>query len=277
MRVARHMGARTVTEDDATVLAIIPIFPGETIQYLNMDCYAVALSDEDVSNPLEMNWYGLGLSWEHALTSQAIAAALLAAPLTNVAAWDGVYEQMLLDTSQDGAEYYGGDVDADPETLTGEEAHTVGDEELIDSGPTGPYRWFKREILSRTHVAAGNATTRGGDEFRSSPGSKVRNMSATQILMFGMVRHDVAAETNFNLEMDDVTSIQAMALLTMGDYAKVQSRVQGDTGAVGDWMRTVLYGGDSYIEASTLKTGNVKAYCKIEVGMNGPLDRLSTR
>lgn len=273
MRTTRYLGARTVTKDDATVLTIMPLFPGESVAGMQIDAYAVALSDEDVSNPLEMNWYGLGLPWTHVLTTTALSLGTLGAQLTTVALWDSLYEQYLLDTSQDGTEYYGGDVDVDPEITLEEEGHIASDEELIDSGPTGPYRWFRREILSRTHVAAGNATVRGGDEFRASPGRQVRTLKQAQILLFGMVRHEIDAETNFNLELDDATAIEAMGLLTLGDYDKVKGFIRSNSGAVGDFIRTVLYGGDSYIEASTMKGTSVKAYCKIKLDVTGPLDR----
>ena len=278
MRVVRFLSGRTVVKDDATVLNIIPVFPGESVAYIQADGYVVALSDSDVSNPNELNWYGIGIPWGHVLSTTGIAKRTLGAQLTSVVLWDNLFEEMMLDTSQDGTEYYGGDVDADPEIVTGEETPgDTSDEELIDSGPTGPYRWFKREVLTRTHVAAGNATTRGGDEFRGSIGGGVRKLNQGQILMFGMVRHEIDAQTDFNVEMDDTDAIQAMALLMMGDYTKITNLVRNNTGTLGDYIRTTLYGGDSFIEASTMVGTSMKAYTKLEVGIIGPLDRNAVR
>lgn len=274
MRTVRFLSGRTITKDDAKVLAIMPVFMGETVVSCMIDAYAVTLSDVDVSNPMEMNWKGLGLPWTHALMASAVAKGTLGAQLTSVALWDSLYEQFLLDTSEDGTEYYGGDVDADPETVTEEESHIAG-EELIDSGPVGPYEWMNREILSRTHVAAGNATTRQGDEFRGEFGGNIKSLAQMQILMFGVVRHEIDQETNFLMEMDDATAIEALGLLALGDYTKVRAYIVGNTGTVGDWIRTALYGGDSFIENSTVTGGDIKAYCKIRLKITGPLDRAS--
>ena len=64
-----------------------------------------------------------------------------------------------------------------------------------------------------------------------------------------------------------------MGLLLSGDYDKVKAMVRGNTAALGDWLRTVLYGGDQYVEAATLKAPAGKAAVKAQVVINTPLSR----
>lgn len=269
MRVVRHLGARTVPEDDAKPLIIVPTFPGETVKSVHLSAYALTLSDTDGSNPSEMNWYGISVPWPIVYVTDMLAKGTVPS-FTTVADFDSLFEMWLLDSSEDGSEYYGGDVDADPEVVSGEEVPT--DEELIDSGPIGVHRWFSREILMRPYAAAGNDTVRFGDDFEAfESGIGVSKWGG--LLMFGVVRHDVAAETNFNVEMDDVTSIQAMGLLQGGDYTKIKAIIEGNTAALGDYVRTMLFGGDHYAEASTIVATSAKAYVKARIAIDGPLRR----
>ena len=237
-----------------------------------MSCYAAALTDEDVSNPSELNWYGIGIPWEIFHATDMLAKATVPS-YTGVADWDSLYEMWLLDTSQDGSEHWGGDVDLDPEVVTGEETLVGAGEELLDSGPIGVYSWFKREILLRPYAAAGNAVIRFGDDFEARQ-TGFKNPGMGQVIMFGCVRHAVGdTQVDFNVEFDDVVSIEAMGLLMGGDYARINQMIQGNTAALGDFVRTVLFGGDSYIEASTMKEPSVKVYVKASIMIESPLQR----
>ncbi len=271
MRKARYLGARTTPGSDAKPLFIAPLFPGETVSSLRMSAYGTTLSDNDVSNPSELSWYGIGVPWPIVFATNMAASGAFTDFNINTE-WDTLYEQWLLDTSQDGGEHWGGDADLDKEEVTGEETHS--DEELIDSGPIGVYRFFSREVLMRPYAAAGNNLIRFGDDFEALlPESEFRDISFGQVLMFGVVRHDVTAETNFNVQLDDATSREAMGLLMTGDYTKVQAKIAGDTGAVGDFIRTTLFGGDSYIEASTIMATSAKMGVKATLQVNTPLQR----
>lgn len=139
----------------------------------------------------------------------------------------------------------------------------------------GPYIYFRQASLGRPYAAAGNDSIRFGDDFRANlPGSSFKAASWGQLIMFGMVRYESdTTETNFNIEKDDATSIRALALLKGGDYARISQKIATDTSAFGDWIRTVLFGGDNYLEASTLVNTTVKTYTLLEPHIRGPLSR----
>ncbi len=278
MRKARYLGARSTPGSDAVPLFLAPLFPGESVAGLRLSAYGTTLTDSDVSNPNELSWYGIGIPWAivHA-TNLYLEDAI--GTLDTVAKWDSLFEKWLLDTSQDGDEHWGGDVDVDPERTTEEESGEdtgtpSAGEELIDSGPIGIYRWFSREVLMRPYSAAGNSTIRFGDDFEASlPGAAFKRAAFGQILMFGVVRHDVGTETNFNVELDDDNSREGMGIMMSGDYSRVRAKIEGDTGTVGDYIRTTLFGGDNYVEASTIVADTAKMNVKATLYVDSPLQR----
>ena len=270
MRVVRHGSGRTIATEDAKLLTLMPIFPGESVKSVEGSCYAACLTDVDVSNPPELNWWGITVPWQIIFATTMLAGSHAMANLDTVAAWDALYEMYLLDTSQNGDEKWGGDVDTDPEGVSTEEGHD--DEELIDSGLIGIKRFFRRETLLQPYAAAGNDTIRFGDGFYfNTPVKGPGSMGG--VLMFGCVRHDIQVETNFNLELDDVTAIEAIGLLMAGDYTKIRAMIKGNAAALGDYIRTTLFGGDAFIEASTYTDPSLKAYSKVVAFIETPLQR----
>jgi len=270
LRVVRHLGARSVPADDSKILAVMPLFPGETVSWMNISAYFASGDDSSVDQPSECNWYGISIPWP-ILWATGLRKGAGVETMAGVPEWDELYKDWLLETSEGtpGGERYGGDVDSDPEEVEGEQT-TTGDEEMLDSGPIGPYRWFSREVVMRPYAAEGNNVIRFGDDFEAHL-SRFKKASYGQVLLFGMVRYEHSVETNFNLELDDATAQRAIGLLISGDYPKVQSVVESDSGALGDWIRTVLFGGDTYIEQDTLKGAAGKAAVKIQLGIDSPL------
>ncbi len=270
-RLVKHIGGRSTPEDDTKVLMAVPFFPGETIKSVNMNCYFASGDDSAIDQPGELNWYGITVPWHLVFMTNMFATGATPAFPDTVAQIDKLYAQWLKDVADDGGEVFGGDADSDIETTTGEEGHT--DEELIDSGPIGVQKWFSREVLMSPFAAEGNTVIRFGDSFSASPGP-LASHAYGGLCLFGVVRFQADVETNFNVEMDDVTSKEMMALMIGGDYTKVKAKVEGDTSALGDYLRTVLFGGDNYIEANTLKTQAGKSYVKASVYIDGPLSRM---
>lgn len=271
-RTVKHVGARTVADDSSKVLALVPLFLGETVDKIKLDCYAAGLQDTDVSNPILMEWVGLAIPWPIVAIADEVASGAQA-DFSTVADFDQLFHQFLLSADEDGSEYYGGDVDLDPEETTLDD-DAPAEDELIDGGMIGSYVWHRQAVLGRPYAAAGNDTIRFGDDFRAVKDSRsFKKASYGQLLLFGMVRNKVATETNFNIQKDDATSIRAQALLKGGDYARIRQKIATDTSAFGDWIRTVLFGGDQYVEASTLVTTSVKAYALMDTHISGPLSR----
>lgn len=272
MRIVRHLGARACPADDIKALVVVPTFPGESVSNVHLECYHANGGDSAIDQPGEINWYGLSLPWQLVFTTAMLDQGGVPGAGGTVAAYDLLFQQYLKGGDD---EYYGGDVDADPETVTGEEGHdTTGadGEELIDSGPIGVHKWFSREVLMQPFAAEGTQTIRFGDAFSADTGS-VPVAAMGSLLIFGVLRHEHAAETNFNAELDDATSREAMGLLLAGDYTKVGAMVEGNTAALGDYLRTVLFGGDNYIEASTLKGDTGKSYVKARTTIHSALSR----
>lgn len=272
MRVVKHIGGRSCPEDDTKVLMAIPFYPGEKIKSINLDCYFASGDDSSIDQPGQCNWYGITIPWSLVFATGMMKAGANEGPdpIDTVARIDLLYARWLKDVADDGAEVYGGDVDADLEDTTGEEGHST--EELIDSGPIGVHKWFSREVLMRPGAAEGNNVIRFGDDFRTTvhgiPGAAMGGLC-----LFGMVRFQTDVETNFNIELDDAVSKEANGLLIAGDYAKVQAKIQGDTSTLGDYLRTVLFGGDNYVETNTLKTQAGKGYVKASIAIQSSLSR----
>ena len=239
---------------------VVPTFPGEKIRRAELSAYFASGDDSAIDQPGELNWYGIAVPWQLAFVSNMIVKGSVK-PLSTVGEYDSLFRQWQKGGDDD---YWGGDVDADPEEIADEEGHdTAGTdaEEFLFSGPIGVHQWFRREVLMEPLAAEGNTIIRFGDSFRSVV-HKIPAHALGALNIFGIVRQEHAAETNFNIELDDDTSEEGMGLLLAGDYTKVNAMVNGNTAALGDFLRTVLYGGDNFIEADTLKGPAGKAICK---------------
>lgn len=270
MRVVKHIGARSTPAVDSKVLALIPYFPGEKIKSISIDAYLASGDASAIDQPSACNWYGLNVPWSLMFATGMLDGGGAPNALSTVAHYDTVFQQWTSSVTEGATEVFGGDVDSDPEIKTGEESH--GSEELLDSGPIGVQKWFSREVIMRPMSAEGNTVIRFGDSFSAKTGSGGSHAMGG-MLMFGVTRFDASAETNFNVELDDVTSLEMMGLLIAGDYSTVNAKIEGDTSALGDYLRTVLFGGDQYIEADTLKAAAAKATIKMVVAIETHLTR----
>lgn len=268
-RVVKHIGARSCPTDEAKVLLAIPFFPGEKIVNVAISAYFASGDSSAIDQPGELNWYGITIPWSLVWATNMLDLGDAPSVLGTVAAIDQLYTQWLRDIDEDSNETFGGDVDSDTETGTGEETHA---DELIDSGPIGVHKFLSREVIMQPLAAEGNTVIRFGDTFSTSTG-KVAGAAMGGLLLLGVVRFDAAAETNFNVELDDATSREAMGIMISGDYTKVKAMVEGNTSALGDYMRTVLFGGDMYVEADTLKGPAGKAVVKASAFIDSPISR----
>lgn len=265
MRVVKHLGARVTPADDHKVLMAIPTFPGERITGLSMSCYFASGAASAIDQPGELNWMGISIPWSLVFATNMMNAGGAPEAFAGVPAIDKIYGQYLVATDEGSGEKFGGDDDADPEDKSGEEGHV--NEELLNAGPIGVHSWFRREVLMAPFAAEGNTVIRFGDSFGAS-GISIPAHAMGGLTLFGMVRYNVDVETNFNVEMDTTVSREGLGLLIGGDYTTVNARIEGDTSSAGDFLRTVLFGGDNFIETNTIKApaGNsfVKAVAFIE-------------
>lgn len=270
IRVVKHLGSRSCPADDSKVLMMVPTFPGEKLQSVNLSAYFACGGSTAIDQPGELNWYGLFLPWPTFWATDLMISSGGTEDYGDVADFDSLFKMWVLETGGDGTEYYGGDVDADAENVA--DSEEISDEELINSGPIGASRWFIREVVSRPYAVEGALAVRFGDDFEAHL-NRFPSAGMGGLHMFGIVRHEHAAETNFNIELDDATSKAGMGILMGGDYTRAQAMIQGNTAALGDYIRTILFGGDNYIEADTLKGDTGKATVKGSFSISTPLSR----
>lgn len=274
IRVVKHLGSRSCPADDAKALILVPTFPGEKILSVRMSAYFASGDDSSIDQPSELNWYGISVPWSLLFTTDLLNAGAAVEDAGDVSDFDSLFEMWLRSATEAADQYYGGDVDADPESKPDDEGHGSGGEELIYSGPIGVHKWFEREVVMQAFAAEGNNVIRFGDGFNGVV-NRVPVSNLGSLIIFGIVRSEHAAETNFNVELDDATSKEGLGLLIAGDYTTALSLVNNDTGNLGDYIRTVLYGGDNYIEADTLQGAAGKATVKAKFVISTKLGRMT--
>lgn len=270
MRVVKHIGARSTPTDDSKVLLAIPTFPGEKIKNISLSAYFASGDASAIDQPGEINWYGITVPWQLVFLSNPLHAGAGIKTFGDVPEIDAIFDQWLRNAEESADESFGGDVDLDPATDTGEDGHAEA--ALIDSGPIGVLKWFTREVIMQPLAAEGNTVIRFGDTFSANTGP-IPAHKLGALNLFGVVRFQEDAQTNFNVEFDDTTSLEMMALMISGDYSKVMSKIEGDTSATGDYLRTILFGGDQYVEADTLKGPAGKAVVKAVAAIDSPIRR----
>ena len=270
MRIVKHLGGRVCAADEAKLMLVVPTFSGEKLSFVQLSAYFACGGDSPIDQPSEVNWYGLFIPWSVLWATDLAISGGGAIDFSTAAQWDELFEKWVFETGGDAGEKFGGDVDADPEGVAGEEEHS--DEELLNSGPIGPQRWFAREVVMAPHAAEGVNKVRFGDAF-SARLNRLPSSGFGGVHMFGIVRFDENVEANWNVELDDATSKAAMGLMMSGDYSRVQAMIQGNTAALGDYIRTVLFGGDNFVEGSTLKGLTGKGVVKGVFGIDSLLLR----
>lgn len=269
MRQVKHMSGRSCPADDAKLLAVIPTFPGERITSMRMSAYAASGDDESIDQPGEMNWYGIAIPWAIVWATNLLTNALVSS-MDTVPKYDTLFEQWVRSASEAADKYWGGDADVDPEDQAVEEG--AGEDALIDSGPIGVHKWFSREKLLIPMAAEGNNVIRFGDEFQATL-SNLPKLAFGGLHLFGVMRSEHAAQTTFNVLFDDAVSREGLGLLLSGDFDRVEAKIQGDTAVLGNFIRTVLFGGDYYAEADTLKGMALKCYVKLVATIDSPISR----
>ena len=272
-RIARHLGARSVPADDHRVLAAFPVFSNESVTGIRGTVTAMTTARSFADQPSEVNWYGVYVPWPVFMTYLKDSDGDAQKPWPDSAAkLDRRIRDLLFEAGEDGNEYYGGDgIQGANDDLT----HAIsesssGEAELAGGfmGPTGVHRWFSRETFLRPWGADGDNQTRFWDDFEFS----VPLSGGPGLYTFSCLRYEHAAETNFNIEGSGGSELSALNLLTGGDLSRINYRLKYDTSGLSDHMRTMLFGGDNFIEADTLKGESVKCYIKAALTVQTPYD-----
>lgn len=264
VRVVRHIGGRSVNQSEAKLLATIPYGAGEKLRNLRIDAYAATRANSYADQPSEINWVVLDVPWGVILTHSSLDA-LTGGPgaLDTAAEWDTLFRNLVLQYGTDGNEYYGGDfdqTDKDVVPAPGSDAAASSEPAIVSAGPSGLVRLFSREVLMRPLLSDGDAAVRYFDEWNARI-TKSPLRESGGVVMVGAVRYEIAAQTNFGVEWD-ADRAKGLRSLIGGDLSRIQAIIGGETGDVGDALRTMLFGGDNYAEADTLKSDDAKCYIK---------------
>lgn len=272
IRVVRHLTGREVNEDNAKLLVAIPYGAGERLRHVRMDAFAATQATSPVDQPSEINWLAVDVPWSILFTHSTSGYQGGTSNLNSAAGWDTIFRNLALEYGTDGNEYYGGDFDAttpDVPPTPGEGAESDDDPIMSKSmGPSGLVRLFGREVLMRPLLAEGAGEIRYFDEFHTTvEGKAVRTEGGC--LLIGCVRYSVVGETNFGVEWSTETA-KALGPLVGGDSQRVQELIQSNTGSIGDRLRTILFGGDLFIETDTIQALNAKVGIKVWASVETP-------
>lgn len=281
IRVVRHLGARAVAGDDCTPLIVIPYGAGEALRHIRVDAEIITNADSEPHQPGQVDWLGLAVPWAVIFTSKSYLGSGGPSDLDASGDWDVIWRNLVFEYGNSGDEYYGGENTAaggseDDPIQAAKEMPKDDDHDQDDPihnasglGPIGIERLFSREVLMRPLLSDGSGECHFYDEFNLSLNHTTNHQSGG-VIMLGAIRWEHEEETNFGLEMQGGGNREVMQALIGGDLSRVQAMITDDTTVYGDAIRTMLFGGDNYIENNTLKGDNAIAYMKSWVSFTTP-------
>ena len=295
VRVTKYLGAvGSIASDAVRVIAPpIPVFPGEALRYLYVDCYAAARSSDAIDQPSEVNWALFGVPFHMLMTLADDNWTTPPAFPSNTAAWDSVMQRLLRTMTSDANIPYGGEIGAGqqqgfvaaPSETADTGAGEVGEEAgralsgqdlsgILRRGtmdPIGFMRLWSREVIMRPVIAEAVDTVRFGDEWTIDQSYQFGAQQETAYIVPVCHRYEHAVESTYGVTM--ATSGPAAAahnILNLGDMQRVRAIIKDDAGDLGNAMRTILFGGDTRIERDTLKGSSLKATLKIVCSIETP-------
>lgn len=273
IRVVRHIGGRSVDSEQAKILAAIPYGAGERPRNLRIDAFIATRANSYADQPSEVNWLVLDVPWAVLLTHTASDGASGGPDSLDTAAkWDTLFRNLALEYGTDGNEYYGADYDqTDKDVIPAPGFPTIGaDNPAIEAsmGPSGVLRLFSREVFMRPLLSDGSEQVRYYDEFNTRI-TKSAQRESGGVILIGVIRYEAEAQTNLGVEWD-ADRAKGLKPLIGGDMSRVQAMIGMDTTGTGDALRTMLFGGDNYIEADTVKEDPAKAYVKCWCSIETP-------
>lgn len=228
-----HVGTRLINAGSETtaVIAVAPVFSGETVERIALDCMAVTKDAEtNVDQPPIFSWVGIfaPLQWR----SDALT-------ITD-------FESFVRDFQGADNEYLGG------------EPNPSGNEPWGRAKFGGAKVWFKRNVIGDPipvgQDALNNADARFIDRFRTVVKQDIVTQ-ADGVLIFAARMHRLDAQTGLGMELLDTGSAAT-------DVAQAY-RSLGQLGAMGGTalqIHELIYGGDNYVEADSFKETGRRHY-----------------
>ena len=294
IRMQRFITGRNAPADNAKALFVAPVWTRETLRSVSLDARIITRgagfggetgnAGSYPDQPPEVNWHILFVPWHIWITHHASADASGRHPADAVSEVAGaneidrLFKNLLFSWESTGSEYYGhSDADADPldftqaqesesGTVTGDTANTA----LAARGALGQLgivRLFGREVWMDAYTSDGDGKTRFTDSVEARFDA---SLAGPGFVIGGVVRYNMQGETNFNAEITNANRRYARNILVSGDMTRVEGHILNDTGDIGDYIRTVLFGGDTFLESDTAKEPDAKAYAKGVVTVETP-------
>lgn len=265
MRIVRHIGARTFDGDTGNsigLLVAMPVFRGERIRWIEGEFYGATQADEPPEQPsLQGMFVGYlpGMIFE----DRALSTATIEQEIGDKLLGDAIQNK----------QFYGGepnDSAEDVEWMEGDQVRQF----------TGARVLWRKVTMTDVRLAGGLAgvgtqvsgsgtfTAEGKQAFREKFRIRGGFIPVQGMIVMGHYAPRVTAQTTFGVtELDSQMTIDEV----------IQGLMRTDVTADSDEAKLaeLVYGGDNYIEADTLKDFDGRVYCRASAGFSGGvLERL---
>lgn len=242
-RTVRHVGGRLVGVG-SKALVVTPVFPGESLRSMQLDCYASSDSNVQPDSPMQIEWLALFQPFD-------FISNITAASLSN-SSYDAFVGQLIGGAGTN--QQYGGD----PDNKTGREAFEAPQLGMR----TQELLWQREDVMTvrgqmTSHFNVGevlNSHPQSGP-FTAKIGKNFYFPYAGMVIV-GVNRYDLSAETNFAFNLFE-------AGFDEENWAKVLGANRADYSGLSSVEQQAIefvYGGDTFIEADTWKTDDVRAH-----------------
>lgn len=276
LRVWRGIGSRGISADSSKVLALVPMWPGETVKWIRMDCKAIS-TNVTSGQVAEINWRGVVIPAADVgfnINTTTLQSDTIAGSANYV---DQAFDNFIRSPYGSQPSHYGGD-----------QALETGADEAIPGW--AEHSWVRRHGLAddfyrREGFLFPSTATYHIDSFNQGLRPNIYRREPS-FLMFGATRYKIEANTGFNwndintVADPDTGSITRTSLIwdpkyvsnLLSDYPSYT--VTGDGDASTQHVRSLMQilQGDNYIEGSTTDDDYaVTAAVKMQVGIMTPI------
>lgn len=207
---------------------------------LHLDGVAVQTDEDGYDQLLEINWYGIFIPFQWA-SARGIGTG------------DMEVDFALAAVQQDVTHPWGGEPNPGGAASEWLDKNAIGQSSLFFRRET----WMKPSIGVPDTAAvpvALNTQGRGVDTFKTTVRRRM-DFDNDGVLMVGVFRGEVIAQEDFGVAELDVSASLSEVLIALTQPASAAN-------ANSQQIAELLYGGDTFVEADTIKNGNIVAYLK---------------
>ena len=287
----RFMGGRTVNKSEAKALVVIPLFKFEEPMSMELywRCMSVNAGTRTPTQPLEYNMDVIALPWHLCEGFEALTGSVstTSSIIANDTDWDDLYEHYAFSIGTD-ARYYGGEVGSVPssgsetdeseESSSAESGGFLPNRSILESyPPSDAVSLFRAEPICRIMTAEASNQVRWGDEGRividCSPATFGAQGGA---LIIGFRRYAPNDSPNDDFGINISSQLRPVfEQLKSGMVKLIVERIRDGATDVDDWLRTMLFDGDTNIESNTWEDEDMIFNTKGRVSVQTPYERLT--